>query len=251
MVLIYKRKTRKTLAAIIAVIFILLIAMPMLFACQKDEDLHTEITTEATTEPQEITTTIPTTTVQNTTEPTTEEITTTTAVHKTTTRPKATTKPATTKKYISETKEATKVTVASLSKKNNKNKCYAEQDVITLAKVMYRECRGVKSTTQKACVAWVACNRVDAGFGSSITSVLTKRGQFAYNYNTPVRKDLYNLAKDVLERWNAEKCGKENVGRVLPRKYLYFYGDGVRNYFRTAHNGGSVWDYSLRSPYSS
>jgi hypothetical protein len=46
---------------------------------------------------------------------------------------------------------------------------YTEEDVITMAKVMYREARGVGSITQIACVGWVACNRVDAGiFGDTI-----------------------------------------------------------------------------------
>ena len=39
------------------------------------------------------------------------------------------------------------------------------------------------------------------------------------------------------------------VGRVLPSDYLWYRGDGRRNYFRDAYKGGSVWDWTLESPY--
>ena len=39
------------------------------------------------------------------------------------------------------------------------------------------------------------------------------------------------------------------LGRVLPREYLFFTGDGKHNHFRTEWDGGQVWDWSLQSPY--
>lgn len=30
----------------------------------------------------------------------------------------------------------------------------------------------------------------------------------------------------------------KGVGRVLPKEYLYFSGDGIRNTFRTQYKGG-------------
>ena len=127
---------------------------------------------------------------------------------------------------------------------------YAEKDVIALAKVLYNECRGIPSTVEKACVGWTACNRVDAGYGDTIYEVLTAPNQFAYNKRSPVTEELYYLALDVLERWNSEKNGFEDVGRVLPSNYLWFYGDGVHNYFRDKFDGDyNIWDYSLDNPY--
>ena len=41
----------------------------------------------------------------------------------------------------------------------------------------------------------------------------------------------------------------EEVGRVLPKEYMYFYGDGVANHFRTAWKGGTTWDWSYPNPY--
>ena len=131
---------------------------------------------------------------------------------------------------------------------------FTEDDVIKMAKVLYRECRGIPSDTEKACVAWVACNRVDSDEfpGDTIEEILTARYQFAYYYDTPVTDELYELALDVLTRWNAERNGEQSVGRVLPADYTFFAGDGVHNYFRNAYKSGySIWDYSLPSPYDS
>lgn len=41
----------------------------------------------------------------------------------------------------------------------------------------------------------------------------------------------------------------KGVGRVLPKEYLYFSGDGIRNTFRTQYKGGTRWNWSLPSPY--
>lgn len=130
---------------------------------------------------------------------------------------------------------------------------YTEEEVVMLAKVLYRECRGIKSDTEKACVAWTVCNRVGRdGFQNSVHEVIQHPKAFAYIKNTPVTEELYDLALDVLSRWNAEKNGEKDVGRVLPAEYTYFSGDSKHNYFRNAYKGNyDIWDYSLPSPYES
>ena len=130
---------------------------------------------------------------------------------------------------------------------------YTDEDVITMAKVMYREARGVGSITQIACVGWVACNRVDAGtFGDTITEVLTAPNQFAWIPDTPVEEWLVEIAEDVLQKWSIEKSTGEYCGRVLPAEYLYFHGDGEVNWFRIEYeHNNQYWDYSLPSPYES
>lgn len=129
---------------------------------------------------------------------------------------------------------------------------YTEEDIITMAKVMYKECRGVPSDTRVASVGWVACNRVDAGYGGTISEVLKKPGQFAWNSGSPVWDRLYEISADVLQRWNDEKNGMTDVGRVLPSEYLFFHGDGTNNHFRIKFKSdGKYWDYSLPSPYDS
>ena len=128
---------------------------------------------------------------------------------------------------------------------------YQGSDVEMLARLLYQECGGVLSDTEKACVAWTVLNRVDA-YGQTISEVITSPKQFAYYESNPVTEELYELAEDVLTRWNREKNGEEDVGRILPLDYLWFSGDGKHNYFRNAYRGTySVWDYSLTSPYES
>lgn len=126
---------------------------------------------------------------------------------------------------------------------------FTEEDAVDLAKVLVRECGGISSKTEQACVAWCVLNRVDE-YDSSIYDVLREPNQFAFSESAEVREDLYELANDVLWRWNDEKNGITDSGRVLPQDYTYFYGDGVHNYFRNAFSGNyDTWDYSLESPY--
>lgn len=126
---------------------------------------------------------------------------------------------------------------------------FTEDDITDIAKLLLRECGGVPSKTEQACVAWCVLNRVDEQ-NSSIYEVLRSPDQFAFYESTEVQDDLYNLAKDVLSRWNDERNGVSDVGRVLPKEYTYFHGDGVHNYFRNAFDGNyDTWDYSLESPY--
>lgn len=126
---------------------------------------------------------------------------------------------------------------------------FTEDDITDIAKLLLRECGGVPSKTEQACVAWCVLNRVDEQ-NSSIYEVLRSPNQFAFYESTEVQDDLYNLAKNVLSRWNDERNGVSDVGRVLPKGYTYFHGDGVHNYFRNAFDGNyDTWDYSLESPY--
>ena len=133
-------------------------------------------------------------------------------------------------------------------------KRYTQNDAIMMARVMFLEARGVKSKTEIACIGWTILNRVDAGYGS-ISKVITAPAQFAYSASARTTSDygydLVALATDVLDRWSREKAGQSNVGRVLPKNYLWYAGDGKHNYFRNAYKNGRRWDYSLPSPYGS
>lgn len=129
------------------------------------------------------------------------------------------------------------------------------KDVEYIAKTLYGECVGVKSDTEKAAVVWCILNRVDTyGYacGYNVEHVVTYPNQFhGYSPDHPVLDELAELATDVLCRWNAEKCGERNVGRVLPRSYIYFVGNGKENYFTNEYRSRDYWDYSLGSPYES
>lgn len=147
------------------------------------------------------------------------------------------------------TTTATSTTTTTVTTKPQIKVYYTNQDIVDIAKVLYKECRGVPSKTEQACVAWVILNRVDQN-GSTVYSTVRARGQFAFSESTPVWDSLYSLSKDVLERWNREKNGETSVGRVLPKEYIYFEGRNGHNYFRDNYRSPyNVWNYSLASPY--
>lgn len=128
---------------------------------------------------------------------------------------------------------------------------YTEEELIQVAKLLYQEARGIPSDTQVACVAWIVCNRVDGGYGDTISQIWGYP-QLWYNENDPVTDRMYRIAKDVLDRWSIEREYGECDGRVLPPDYFWYTGDGVENYFRNVFNDyDNVWDYSLPSPYDS
>ena len=128
---------------------------------------------------------------------------------------------------------------------------WTQTDAVMLARLIYAEARGVGSTMEKAAVVWCVLNRVDDS-GASISKVITAPNQFAYSRNAPTKcsgEDYTVLARDVLSRWSMEKDGLTDVGRVLPREYMWFYGSGGHNWFRDSVKGGQRWDWSLGNPY--
>ena len=130
-----------------------------------------------------------------------------------------------------------------------------KKDVEYIAKTLYGECVGVKSETEKAAVVWCILNRVDTyGYacGTSVEHVVTFPNQFhGYDPDHPVIDELKELTIDVMKSWNAEKCGEKNVGRVLPRSYIYFVGNGKVNYFTNEYRSRDYWEFSYDSPYES
>lgn len=122
-------------------------------------------------------------------------------------------------------------------------------EVELIGRTIWGEADGVKSEAERAAVAWCILNRVDAR-GQTIEEVVTAPDQFK-GYRTwgecPQRH--LDLAADVLNRWNAEKTGAEDVGRVLPADYEFFIGDGERNHFSIEWRSTDYWDWSLTNPY--
>lgn len=127
-----------------------------------------------------------------------------------------------------------------------------EVSAMYIAKTVYGEARGC-SKVEQAAVVWSILNRVDSDkYPDTIVGVVTQNSQFhGYNRRHPVISSIYDLTVDVMTRWEREKRGETNVGRVLPKEYLYFYGDGRRNHFRTDWRGGATWNWSLPNPYES
>lgn len=63
------------------------------------------------------------------------------------------------------------------------------------------------------------------------------------------RSTLYDLAMDMLGRWQREKAGETGVGRVLSSDYCFFRGEGRHNCFQVEYEGDPTWDWRLESPY--
>lgn len=124
-------------------------------------------------------------------------------------------------------------------------------DVEALAKMLYGEARGVASDTEKAACVWVVLNRVDdPHFPDTVLGVLEAPAQFiGYSPDNPATEELKALAADVLTRHHEEEQGAADAGRVIPREYLFFTGDGERNYFTAEWNDSEIWGWTLESPY--
>lgn len=123
-------------------------------------------------------------------------------------------------------------------------------EIELIARTIWGEAEGVKNKAEQAAVAWCILNRVDA-YGQTIEQVVKAPNQFHgyYRVKGKVPEYFWFLAADVMNRWNAEKKGTVNVGRVLPSNYLYFIGDGNRNHFSIKWRSNDYWDWSLDSPY--
>lgn len=119
-----------------------------------------------------------------------------------------------------------------------------------LAQTVWGEARGC-STTEQAAVIWCILNRADSlEFPNEPLMVVQQKNQFAgYDPNYPIEPEFVDLVNDVIGRWELEKTAVGSVGRVLPKQYTYFHGDGVHNHFRDAYIGGNTWNWSLDSPY--
>lgn len=116
-----------------------------------------------------------------------------------------------------------------------------------LANVTWGEARGC-SVTEQAAVMWCVLNRVDSPlYPDSVGEVVTQRAQFnGYSESNPITQDMLQLANSVLTYWSEG----DDSGRVLPKEYLYFTGDGKHNYFYTTWASNAVaWNWSLSSPY--
>ena len=126
------------------------------------------------------------------------------------------------------------------------------EDAEIMAKMMWGECRGIDSKMEQAATAWCVLNRVDdERWGDTIREVITQPHQFTgYRPSNPVDPELLELAQDVIDRWQAEKDGQTDVGRVLPKEYTFFaQGGGGHNNFSETWPISKIWDWSLDDPY--
>lgn len=126
-----------------------------------------------------------------------------------------------------------------------------EKDIEMIAKVVYREARGLPLEHQAA-VVWTILNRVDAEgkFGNTIEEVITSPNQYAWNPDTPLTTEQLWIARDVVEKWIMEKVNNNEKGRVLPKDYYFFSaGNDNTNWFRKEYKSTEFWNWELENPY--
>ena len=107
-------------------------------------------------------------------------------------------------------------------------------------RAIWGEAGGIQDEAQRAAVVWCACNRADA-WDMEIGDVLNVDQFHGLAIRGTVPEQHVELARDVLARWTLEAEGWQDVGRVLPSRFLYFEGDGRVNHFSTKYGGGEYW----------
>ena len=126
----------------------------------------------------------------------------------------------------------------------------SDYEIELIARTIWGEAGGCKYDEHRAAVAWCILNRVDA-WNQSIEEVVKAEGQFhGYIRWGTCPQEHIEMAEDVVERWEREHDGQEDVGRVLPKDYLWFCAYEGHNRYRNAFSGSyNVWDFSSASPY--
>ena len=107
-------------------------------------------------------------------------------------------------------------------------------------RAVWGEAGGIQDEAQRAAVVWCACNRADA-WDMELGEVLTVDQFHGLAIKGEVPAEHVGLARDVLARWTLEAEGWQDVGRVLPERFLYFEGNGIVNLFSTEYGGGEYW----------
>ncbi len=122
-----------------------------------------------------------------------------------------------------------------------------EEEETRLAKMVYGEDRE-NSLMERSATIWCAFNRAEL-WDMSISDVVTTGAFHGYFSGQKAPDWARELVRDVALRYALEQLGYEDVGRTLPKDYLYFAGGNGTNRFRTKDSGGEYWDWSAEDPY--
>lgn len=117
-------------------------------------------------------------------------------------------------------------------------------DMRRLAKMVWGEARGVELKVEQEAVIWCVFNRIDdPRFPDTIAEVCTHSQFHGYDPDNPVEPEFYDMALRVWNEWNRLHLGDPTAVRTLPVEYVYFHGDGERNWFRTEYKEfENFWD---------
>lgn len=128
-----------------------------------------------------------------------------------------------------------------------------EREIEMIAQTVWGEARGL-DTYEQSLVIWCILNRVDDGtWGNTVAEVITAPSQFhGYSSQNPITDEHKALARDVVTRWQMEKYCQGNIGRTLPKEYLYFHSQNGHHVFKTNYKHPyKIYDWqSGFNPYS-
>ena len=127
------------------------------------------------------------------------------------------------------------------------------KDEELLARMLWGEDRE-NPTYMRAAIIWCVYNRMENS-GYPVSTIVTQEQFAGYMPSNPVRDWARDIVRDVTVRYVLEQNGFEDVGRVLPKRFIY-YGMADEKRIHIFRNKLSAddpnyerWDWSLPSPY--
>lgn len=130
----------------------------------------------------------------------------------------------------------------------------SENDEQIMAKMLWGEDR-INPTYMRAAIIWCVYNRMDAGH-ETIEHIINQTSFPGYRESHPVKEWAVDLIRDVTIRYVLELNGFKDVGRVLPKEFLYYEQPEGKIYhifktkLRYSDPDNVIWDWSLPSPYN-
>ena len=130
----------------------------------------------------------------------------------------------------------------------------SENDELILARMLWGEDRE-NPMFMRAAIIWCVFNRMDQS-RLPIEQLINQTQFPGYREENPVKNWAIDLIRDVAVRYVLEQNGFTDVGRVLPKEYLYYEQPPGKRYhiFKTrlklSDKNNKIWDWSLPSPYN-
>lgn len=107
---------------------------------------------------------------------------------------------------------------------------YTSEEFTMVVRTVYGEAN-VCSGEEQALVAWCICNRCDA-WDKSISEVVNHAHFHGYDPDNPTPEDVRAVVQEVLDAWSRGETPATYPPYATTTGYLYFWGDGLHNYFR-------------------
>lgn len=113
---------------------------------------------------------------------------------------------------------------------------YTEYEIIMLAQVVWLEAGACEPSEQRL-IVWTVFQRIDSSDHdfkdmNTIAETVTADGQFAYDPDAPVYKDILNLCREEAAKWADGQPPPTHEIYAPTSPYFFYSGDGSHNWFR-------------------